>query len=1082
MRLPSEVTGVDFRNDLVHDDDFNIYTYRNFYNGGGVAIGDVNGDTLPDLFLTANQGPNRLYLNGGDFRFKDVTEAAGVAGERGWSTGVTFADVNGDGALDIYVCNSGDAAGDDRANELYINDGAGGFRESAAAYGLDDRGLSTHAAFFDYDRDGDLDVYLLNNSFEPIGSFNLSKRLREVRDTLGGDKLYRNLAVETGETRFVDVSAEAGLYQSVIGFGLGVTVGDVDLDGWLDIYVSNDFFERDYLYRNRGDGTFEEVLQERIPSTSAASMGADMADLNGDGYPEIFVTDMLPADERRLKLNTTFESWDNFYQKERSGYHRQFTRNTLQVNRGGRSFSEQGRLFGVEATDWSWGALLVDLDSDGDRDIYVANGIYQDLTNQDYIRYLSSKEARDQVIQAGEVDYAALVGLIPSEPVANVAFENLGGEEGFRRDTLSFGLGDEGFSNGAAYGDLDGDGDLDLVVNNVNGEAWVYRNDLPRDSLHNSWTLHVDGPRANTKGVGTRATVYTGSRQQSGELIPTRGFQSSSEPALFFGLGAAARVDSVRVTWPTGADTVLYDVPAGRLWLRPQPSVTSGMIAASPSVPRQSVPTPTFRELSAEALGVDFVHRESAHLDWDRERLVFHDQARPGPCVAVGDVDGDGLDDFYIGGATGQAGALYRQDRRGRFRESAAEVWAADAKFEDTDATFFDADGDGDLDLLVASGSSEFAAEQLRLRDRLYLNDGGGEWTRVRRAGFPASEANTSCVVAADVDGDGDVDVFAGTRQSPRLYGVPAPSFLFLNDGAGRFERLSSDLLDTLGLVTDAAVLDGGEGLDPVVLVAREWGAPVALVHRNGTLGVDGGLTAEIPAGWWSSLSVADLDGDGDEDVVAGNHGLNSRFRASAERPVSMVVGDFDGNGSPEQIISRYLDSASYPITLRHDLVKQVPVLQKRFLEYDSYFGKRVGDIFSASQLERAYRYEASELRSGWWERDGGRLRYRPFPTLAQNAPVFATAVLPSTAAPTVVLGGNLFTVKPEVGRYDGSQGVLVTGIAAEPTAVEAADFVLDGEVRDFGLLTVGGQAVVVVARNDRTPQFFAIQPRPHEL
>ncbi len=663
-RLDPSETGIAFRNDLVHSREFNIYTYRNFYNGGGVAIGDINGDTLPDLYFTSNSGENELYLNLGGLRFENVTAGAGVAGTRGWSTGVSMADVNADGYLDIYVSNSGLAGRDDRANELFINDGSGHFREAAAEYGLADRGYGTHAAFFDYDRDGDLDCYVLNNSFRPITSFDLEASLRPERDSVGGDKLYRNEFAQTGRTFFTDVSEESGIYGSVIGFGLGVTVGDVDLDGWPDIYISNDFFERDYLYMNK-EGRFEEVLTDRIRSTSAASMGADMADLNGDGYPEIFVTDMLPATDRRLKLNTTFESYNRYLNKVSNGYHRQVNRNTLQVNRGNGKFSEEGRLFGVEASDWSWGALMLDLDTDGDRDLFIANGIFQDLTNQDYIMFLASEETKKRVTATGKVDFQTLVELIPSEPVPNVAYLNPGPGGGpFVDAGAQLGLNDLGFSNGAAYGDLDLDGDLDLVVNNVNDVAWLYENQQPRDSLRHSLSVGLSAGAGNRFGTGARLTAYSGDRQFSGEQIPSRGFQSSVEPRVFLGLGTCGVVDSLKIQWPDGASEVRYRVSAGRLDITQGVAGSSGFVERPPDLPA------IYAYVPASTLGVDFIHEESRYVDFDFERLLYHGLSTSGPAVAIGDFSGDGLDDFFIGACSWSYGGGLRAATRWAFPQN----------------------------------------------------------------------------------------------------------------------------------------------------------------------------------------------------------------------------------------------------------------------------------------------------------------------------------------------------------------------------------------------------------------------------
>ena len=1060
--LPSERTGLDFRNDLVYDRDFNIYRYRNFYNGGGVAIGDVNGDSLPDVFLTANMAPNRLYLNRGDMRFEDVSEAAGVGGAYGWSTGVAMADVNADGHLDIYVCNSGRFDGAERTNELYINDGSGVFTEAAAEYGLADEGYGTHAAFFDYDRDGDLDVYLLNNSFEPISSFNLRRNLRHVRDSVGGDKLYRN---DGGQ--FTDVSTEAGILGSVIGFGLGVTVGDIDLDGWLDVYVSNDFFERDYLYINQRDGTFSEEFTERITSSSAASMGADLGDLDGDGYPEIFVTDMLPSSDRRLKMNTTFESWDVYNYKLDNDYYHQFTRNTLQANRGDGTFAEVSRQLGAEASDWSWGALLVDLDSDGDRDIYVANGIYQDLTNQDYITFLSSEATKKRVTATGKVDFELLIDLIPSEPVPNVVFENLGGGE-LRSAAERFGLGDEGFSNGSAYGDLDGDGDLDLVVNNVNEEAWLYRNDLPRDSSHRSLLVTLRGMGANPYATGARLTAYACGAVQSTELVPTRGFQSSMEPRAFFGLGACPVVDSLIIAWPDGAVSKRFDVGAGAVTFS-QEDQRASVFAQAPT-PRSS---PAYREADPVSLGIDFAHEESEYSDFDRERLLFQGLDTQGPAAAVADFDGDGRDDVYLGGAAEQAGTLYLQRAGGRFRKTRQPALLADARSEDVDAAAFDADGDGDLDLAVASGSSEFNGDRPELIDRLYLNDGAGTLTAAPPDRWPRKPNNTSVIEAADVDGDGDDDLFVGTRTRPGRYGVPAPSYWLDNDG-GRFTRRSSPKLDSLGMVTAADAYTDPDGRR-FVAVARDWDTPAVLSWRDGSVasvpfGIDDALR-----GLWSDIVATDVDGDGDVDLALGNLGTNSRLRASAREPIEMWVNDFDRNGMTDPIITRYLDGEPLPIALRHDLVMQIPALKRQFLRYDSYHGKTIDDIFAEAPLADALHYQVAETRSGVLVSEPQGFRFVASPAIAQRSIIYSQLPIQIADGAAVLTGGNLYAVKPEMGRYDASEGEVVRLAGGQVLAKAAAAYGLRlrGEVRQLLSLDIDGRPAVIAVRNDGAPQVF---------
>ena len=1052
--------GLDFVNNLDYTNDFNVYKYRNYYNGGGVAIGDINNDNLVDVYMIANQNPNQLFLNKGNWKFENITSNANVGGTRSWSTGVTMVDINADGLLDIYVCNSGDVKGDNKENELFINNGDLTFTESAAQYNLNDKGYSTQASFFDYDKDGDLDAYILNNSFQAIGSFNLRVSERPKRDLLGGDKLMRN---DNG--KFVDVSVEAGIYGSVIGFGLGITVGDVNNDQWEDIFISNDFFERDYLYINQKDGTFSEELTEQIPSISGASMGADIADINNDGYNEIFVTEMLPSEYERLKTVTTFENWDKYQYNVKNGYYHQYTHNYLHLNNGNNTFSDISRLSGVEASDWSWGALFFDMDNDGKKDIYIANGIYKDLTNQDYLQYIANESVLASVIKDDGVDYKQLIDIIPSNKVANHAYHNQGNLN-FDIYTSS-GLLTEGFSNGAAYGDLDNDGDLDLIVNNVNMPSFVYENNSNNAEGSNFVKIILKGSEQNTKAVGATIRATSQSETQLFENQPIRGFQSSMDNRINIGIGKATEID-LEVIWPDNTVSNISQVKAGTtLELDIDDSKKSKKIDAS----KASI------TVVQSATTLPYEHKENRYVDFNQEGLIYHMMSTRGPCASIGDLDGDKQVDIFIPGSKGKESEVWIKDENNSYELLSSIEKSKGA--EHIKCELFDADGDGDLDAYLASGGVEITKYSDVLFDQLLLNDGTGKMTAtVQRLPNAKERISTGAIASSDIDGDGDIDLFVGERVKIGYYGAQCKGYILVNDGKGNFEDQTSEFASDLSnsqMITDAqfADLDGDDDED--LIVAGEF-MPITVYQNNEGKFEKTDLGKSL-SGWWNVIETLDIDNDGDLDIVAGNHGLNSRFKASAEHPIKMYYSDFDSNGYPEGILAfTREDGKDYPYALRHNLTKRLPKLQKKFKDYETFKTASIDKIFTPEELSKTEISEVNELRSIVLI-NNGNLQFTKaiLPQEVQLSPMYAIAHhdIDDDGDQDLIMGGNLYNVQPEMGRYDASYGHILQndGKGNFTDVSRALGFNVKGEIRDIEVI----DNVIYVFKNNEAVQTFEI-------
>lgn len=1062
---PASKTGIAFINKLSYTEELNPYTFRSFYNGGGVGLGDFNNDGLQDIFFAGNMVSNKLYLNKGNFKFEDITVSAGLQTEGVWSTGVSVVDVNADGYLDIYVCKSGPPGGTRRKNELFINQGDLTFKELASEYGLAFEGLSIHAAFFDYDKDGDLDCYLLNNSLRSVGGFDLRKDQRNIPDPEGGNRLLRN---ENG--KYMDVSQSAGIYSSKIGFGLGVTIGDINKDGWPDMFVSNDFFEKDYLYINNQDGTFTESLENMIREISLGSMGADLADINNDGLPELYVTEMLPEHDDRLKTTSQFESWDKYKIASEEGYYRQFSRNAFQLNNGDGTFSEISRLAKTEATDWSWGALIFDMDNDGMKDIFVGNGIYKDLINQDYVNFIANANAVREILRKEKKVIKRLVDSIPSNQLPNYAFRN-NGNLTFTNKAADWGLELPTHTNGSAYGDLDNDGDLDLVLNNVNMPSFVYENrskQINPNSKTISFSLHGDD--LNLFALGAKVFLYDSGTLFYQEVSPMRGFMSTVDTRLHFGVGPVDSIDSIRVEWPDGRLTMLKNTSTNQLIdvFQKDASVAKpllkGVVTSAPLIKAVKLP------------GLQFEHRENEFVDFDRDRLLFNMISNEGPCVCTGDINQDGLDDFYIGGAKDQAGALFIQTQRG-FKNIASEMFERDKDSEDTDCIFFDANGDGKNDLYVTSGGIEFSSSSSALLDRLYLNKGNGHFEKSLQP-LPVSTSfeSTSTVSSADIDQDGDLDLFVGVRVIPFNYGMPGNGYILINDGRGIFSDATNTIapqLQKVGMITKSRWVDLNQDNHIDLVIVGEWMPVMVFIQEDGKL-IDRtkefGL--ENTNGWYHALEIGDFNKDGKMDLAVGNHGLNSRFRATREEPVSMHLNDFDHNGTIEQIISRFDHGISYPLVLRNDLVAQIPSLKKKYLHFSDYRSKTMADIFTPEQLTESIVLNAYSFETTVFINKGNTFEKNTLPVQAQFAPIYSILAedFNNDGNLDLLMGGNLYRAKPETGIYDGSYGLLLTGDGTgnfAPLSSTESGVSVKGEVRTMKQINYKKKKLVLVGKNN---------------
>jgi len=1077
--LTEEQTGIDFRNDLTSTRDFNIVNYMYFYDGAGVAAGDVNNDGLTDLFFVGNEVPNRLYLNRGDFNFEDVTESAGIVDDStAWSTGVTMADVTGNGFLDIYVSrvNYLNKSG---VNQFFVNNGDGTFTERAEEFGIDFEGYSTQAVFFDYNNSGRLDLFILNQSFHSERSYGQADLLRAEMDPKAGDRLFRN----DGGT-FTDVTEEAGIYSSSLGYGLGVAVSDIDLDGDPDIYVGNDFHEKDYLYMNNGDGTFTESLYDFIGHTSNASMGNDIADVTNDGYPEIISLDMMPDNHESFlssggpDLVVVEETKLNF------GFGNKNARNTMQIHRGLNPggepfFSEMAFTLGIARTDWSWASLLADYDNSGTKDLYVTNGMVHRPNDLDYIRMVGNFRDRSSGDRTSVEEFES-IQYMPTIFTANYMYRN-DGDLTFEDATNEWGFSQPSYSSGAVYADLDNNGMLDIVVSNVNQPPFIYKNTALQDSTSNYLKVKLNGSKTNKTGIGSKVIGFAGDRKFYVEQMPTRGFQSSVDPLLHLGLGEIRSLDSLLVIWPDGKYQTMSDVEVNR-----QVDLSYADADGSFQYDRlhRNYDSAMFTGVS-DILPPGLGHAENEYSDFSQEPLIPYFLSSEGPAVAVGDVTGNGLDDIYIGSAHREAAKLYLQNEAGQFSISSGELFEAEALYEDVHAIFFDATGDGNLDLYVVSGGGQLFQSGVAHRDRLYINDGSGEFTK-SADGLPDLQVNGSVAAASDFDGDGDMDLFVGGRSKPWNYGQSPQHAILQNDGSGKFTDATSELapgFENIGMITDAVWTDyTGDGA-PDLVVTGEW-MPVSVFKNVG--GSFENITTELGldqlSGMWQSVSAADLDDNGTPDLIAGNFGTNSRMKASESQPLSLIIKDFNDNGYTSGLVTIQSDGKEKPFEQLDELIQEFPRLVQNINSYEDFSGRSVTELFGSGALNDAKRVQATDLRSVAILNQGSNpAEIVPLPVDAQSFPVKSIQVIEgSNGAKEMLLVGNHYGVKPSYGgRQDAGYGLHLRYTPEDGFRTlthQESGFYAEGDSRTIHPVIIGDETYFLVGINNRKAELFQMK------
>ena len=1075
--LDAKETGINFLNKVKNQKNFNIFKYRNFYNGGGVAIGDINNDGLADIYLTGNMVANKLYLNKGNLTFEDISVSAGIEGNKPWSTGVVMVDINQDGLLDIYVSNAGNLEGNNHDNDLYINNGDLTFTEKASDFNLAKTGFSTHASFFDYDKDGDLDAYILNNSNIPVTSLGYAEqRDKRAQDWENVPKIFRgvgDMLLRNDNGKFTDVSEEAGIYGSLIGFGLGVMVTDMNGDFYPDIYVSNDFYERDYLYINNQDGTFKEDITNWTSHLSLSAMGVDIADINNDGNADIFITDMLPEADQRVKSVMEFEGYNVFKLKQSKDFSQQYIQNTLQLNNGNSTFSEVAYFSGVAKTDWSWAGLLFDMDNDGNRDIFITNGINHDLTDLDFVNFFANEIIQKMALTGKKQAIDSIINKMPVKPQPNYAYKN-NGDITFDNANKEWGFETPSLSNGVAYGDLDNDGDLDMVINNVNMLPFVYRNNSDSLTNNNYLKIKLEGDQVNKFGIGSTVKIFHNNKIYVQEQMPSRGFQSSMDYVMTIGLGKATKVDSLRIIWPNNKTQKWDNIEVNSTLTLKQSEATE---IQSSFLPKQN------KTLVTEVLKTTLQkHQENSYSDFDYEGLINKMLSQEGPALAIGDINNDGNDDFYIGGAKNQPGLLYLNLGNGKTALSIQKSFDKDAFYEDTTATFFDANGDGNLDLMIGSGGNEIGQEN-NYKVRLYINNGKGRFDSAEKK-LPSLRKNISVITPYDFDNDGDIDVFIGARSLVATYGIN-PTHQFLeNNGDGTFidttEKVAYDV-KSAGMITDAIWKDINKDGKKDLITVSEWDTPKIYIN-NGRRLIKQKSTLDDLFGMWNVVEAADLDNDGDIDFIIGNQGSNTIHKTSSENPVKMWVNDFDNNGTIEQIMTNHKNGKDYPIHMKKELTAQLVSLKKQNLKASEYAKKSIDELFSASIFKNSIMKQSTISESIIAVNEGDwNFSVKKLPSRVQLSCVCGIVCtdVNNDGNLDIIMAGNNFEFKPQYSRLDASHGSVLLGDGSldfKWQNYNTSGFVIKNEVKHLKTISdKSGKTYLLAAINNEKPKLFLI-------